>query len=121
MAKFLHINLLIGLATGSLATTGGPGTAGAFGPIIEQFGAQGATMVAMATATYALIAGSIIAGPICKRLIKKHELLEKKNNKSDFENSGNKNEFLSAKKVLPTGFPNCYSYGSWKFNFKFFK
>ena len=64
MAKFLHINLLIGLATGSLATTGGPGTAGAFGPIIEAVGAgqaEGATMVAMATATYALIAGSIIA------------------------------------------------------------
>lgn len=112
MAKFLHINLLIGLATGSLATTGGPGTAGAFGPIIEQFGAQGATMVAMATATYALIAGSIIAGPICKRLIKKHELLEKKNGSSVFENSGSKSEFLSAKRVLPTGFQIVIAMGA---------
>ena len=107
MAKFLHINLLIGLATGSLATTGGPGTAGAFGPIIEAVGAgqaEGATMVAMATATYALIAGSIIAGPICKRLINKYNLLNKKNENDLFESTGGKVEMLSAKKILPSGF-----------------
>ncbi|MBS5789649.1 sodium/glutamate symporter [Fusobacterium sp.] len=107
MAKFLHINLLIGLATGSLATTGGPGTAGAFGPIIEAVGAgqaEGATMVAMATATYALIAGSIIAGPICKRLINKHNLLDKKNENDLFESTGGKVEMLSAKRILPSGF-----------------
>lgn len=107
MAKFLHINLLIGLATGSLATTGGPGTAGAFGPIIETVGAgqaEGATMVAMATATYALIAGSIIAGPICKRLINKHNLLNKKSENDLFESAGGKVEMLNAKKILPSGF-----------------
>ncbi|NME36142.1 MULTISPECIES: sodium/glutamate symporter [Fusobacterium] len=104
MAKFLKVNLLIGLATGSLATTGGPGTAGAFGPIMESFGAPGATMVAMATATYALIAGSIIAGPICKRLIEKHSLLEKHKDSNNFSSSENKNEFLITKKVIPTGF-----------------
>lgn len=107
MAKFLHINLLIGLATGSLATTGGPGTAGAFGPIIEAVGAgqaEGATMVAMATATYALIAGSIIAGPICKRLINKHNLLNKKNENDLFESTGAKVEMLNAKRILPSGF-----------------
>ncbi len=107
MAKFLHINLLIGLATGSLATTGGPGTAGAFGPIIEAVGAgqaEGATMVAMATATYALIAGSIIAGPICKRLINKHNLLNKKNENDLFESTGVKVEMLNAKRILPSGF-----------------
>lgn len=107
MAKFLHINLLIGLATGSLATTGGPGTAGAFGPIIEAVGAgqaEGATMVAMATATYALIAGSIIARPICKRLINKYNLLNKKNENDLFESTGAKVEMLNAKRILPSGF-----------------
>lgn len=107
MAKFLHINLLIGLATSSLATTGGPGTAGAFGPIIEAVGAgqaEGATMVAMATATYALIAGSIIAGPICKRLINKYNLLNKKNENNLFESTGAKVEMLNAKRILPSGF-----------------
>ena len=104
MAKVLRVSLLIGLATGSLATTGGPGTAGAFGPIMESFGAPGATMVAMATATYALIAGSIIAGPLCKRLIEKHSLLEKHKNSNSFEFSGEKSETLMTKKVIPTGF-----------------
>lgn len=104
MAKFLNINLLIGLATGSLATTGGPGTAGAFGPIMESFGAPGATMVAMATATYALIAGSIIAGPICKHLIEKHSLLEKHKNSNNFDSLNDKAEVLMTKKVLPTSF-----------------
>lgn len=104
MAKVLHVSLLIGLATGSLATTGGPGTAGAFGPIMESFGAPGATMVAMATATYALIAGSIIAGPLCKRLIEKHSLLEKHKNSNSFESSGEKSETLTTKKVIPTSF-----------------
>lgn len=104
MAKLLGVNLLIGLATGSLATTGGPGTAGAFGPIMESFGASGATMVAMATATYALIAGSIIAGPICNRLISKYSLLEKHKNSNNFEASEQKSEFLSVKRILPSGF-----------------
>lgn len=104
MAKVLRVSLLIGLATGSLATTGGPGTAGAFGPIMESFGAPGATMVAMATATYALIAGSIIAGPLCKHLIEKHSLLEKHKNPNSFESSGEKSETLMTKKVIPTGF-----------------
>lgn len=115
MAKFLHINLLIGLATGSLATTGGPGTAGAFGPIIEAVGAggaEGATMVAMATATYALIAGSVIAGPICKRLIEKNNLLKKQGKENLFESAGNKLELLNSKKMLPSGFQVVIAMGA---------
>lgn len=104
MAKVLNVNLMIGLATGSLATTGGPGTAGAFGPIMESFGTPGATMVAMATATYALIAGSIIAGPICKRLIEKKKLIEKRVTLSEFEGSDEKTTTLNLKNVVPTGF-----------------
>lgn len=104
MAKVLHVNLMIGLATGSLATTGGPGTAGAFGPIIESFNTPGATMVAMATATYALIAGSIIAGPICKRLIEKKKLLEKRVTYAEFAGIDEKSSILTIKNVIPTGF-----------------
>nr|WP_307775464.1 sodium/glutamate symporter [uncultured Cetobacterium sp.] len=78
LAQVLNLNPMIGLATGSMSTTGGPGTAGAFAPILESYGAEGATVVAMATATYALIMGSLIAGPIANRLIKKHDLLNKR-------------------------------------------
>lgn len=78
LAQILKLNPLIGLATGSMSTTGGPGTAGAFAPILESYGAEGATVVAMATATYALIVGSLISGPLANRLIRKHNLLESK-------------------------------------------
>ncbi len=104
MAKILGVSPMIGLATGSLATTGGPGTAGAFGPIMESFGTPGATMVAMATATYALIAGSIIAGPICKRLIEKKNLIQKRVTLEKFQSFDDKSVTLELKNVIPTGF-----------------
>lgn len=103
MAKILGVSPMIGLATGSLATTG-PGTAGAFGPIMESFGTPGATMVAMATATYALIAGSIIAGPICKRLIEKKNLIQKRVTLEEFQSFDDKSVTLELKNVVPTGF-----------------
>ena len=96
LATVLHIDPLLGLATGSLSTTGGPGTAGAFAPILEAAGAKGATVVAMATATYALLAGSIIGGPVAKKLINKHKLLNKDNSMAE---DGEKKE----KKVPLTG------------------
>lgn len=104
MAKILGVSPMIGLATGSLATTGGPGTAGAFGPIMESFGTPGATMVAMTTATYALIAGSIIAGPICKRLIEKKNLIQKRVTLEEFQSFDDKSVTLELKNVVPTGF-----------------
>lgn len=104
MAKILGVSPMIGLATGSLATTGGPGTAGAFGPIMESFGTPGATMVAMATATYALIAGSIIAGPICKRLIEKKNLIQKRVTLEEFQSFDDKSVTLELKNVVPIGF-----------------
>lgn len=104
MAKILGVSPMIGLATGSLATTDGPGTAGAFGPIMESFGTPGATMVAMATATYALIAGSIIAGPICKRLIEKKNLIQKRVTLEEFQSFDDKSVTLELKNVVPTGF-----------------
>ena len=55
---------------------GGHGTAGAFGPVLEDFGVSGATTVCTAAATFGLIAGSLMGGPIGNRLIKKHNLLD---------------------------------------------
>ena len=68
------LNPLIGLSTASVPMVGGHGTAGAFGPIFEKAGAAGATTVAMASATFGLIMGSVIGGPIGKRLIEKNNL-----------------------------------------------
>lgn len=74
MAQMFGLHPYIGLATGSTPLVGGPGTAGAFGPLFEQNGVEGAATVAMAAATFGLIFGSLTGGPIAKRLIEKHNL-----------------------------------------------
>ncbi|QOR36305.1 sodium/glutamate symporter [Clostridium sp. 'deep sea'] len=74
LAKVFNINPLIGLSTGSVPMTGGHGTSGSFAPLFEQAGAVGATTVALASATFGLIIGSMIGGPLGKRLIEKNNL-----------------------------------------------
>ncbi|MBZ9621933.1 sodium/glutamate symporter [Clostridium sp. FP2] len=74
LAKMFGLNPLIGLSTASVPMVGGHGTSGAFGPVFEKAGAVGATTVAMASATFGLIMGSIIGGPLGKRLIEKNNL-----------------------------------------------
>ncbi|MGH4138960.1 sodium/glutamate symporter [Clostridium sp.] len=74
LAKMFGLNPLIGLSTASVPMVGGHGTAGAFGPIFEKAGAVGASTVAMASATFGLIMGSVIGGPIGKRLIEKNNI-----------------------------------------------
>ena len=62
LAKLLGVDALVGLCTGSIPMVGGHGTAGAFGPVLEDFGIQGATTLCTAAATYGLIAGSMMGG-----------------------------------------------------------
>jgi ESS family glutamate:Na+ symporter len=83
LAKLFNLSPLIGIATGSIPMTGGHGTAGAFGPLLEKAGAAGANTVALAAATFGLISGSMIGGPVGNRLILKHDLLNKKKSKND--------------------------------------
>jgi glutamate:Na+ symporter, ESS family len=77
MAQMFGLHPYIGLATGSTPLVGGPGTSGAFGPLFEAAGVQGAATVAMAAATFGLVMGSLTGGPIAKRLIEKHNLHKK--------------------------------------------
>ena len=77
-AKVFDLNPLLGLATGSVPMTGGHGTSGAFGPLFEEHGAVGAATVALASATFGLVGGSMLGGPLAKRLIEKNNLVAKK-------------------------------------------
>ena len=74
VSHLIGLDSLVGLCTGSIPMVGGHGTAGAFGPVLEDFNVQGATTICTAAATFGLVAGSLIGGPIGKRLIKKHLL-----------------------------------------------
>lgn len=76
MSRILGLDPLIGMCTGSIPMVGGHGTAGAFGPVLEDFDISGATTICTAAATFGLIAGSLIGGPLGKRLIEKKNLLE---------------------------------------------
>ncbi len=76
VSKVLHLDPLVGLCTGSIPMVGGHGTAGAFGPVLEDFDVKGATTICTAAATFGLIAGSLIGGPIGKRLIDRKKLLD---------------------------------------------
>ena len=83
LANLLGLDSLTGMTTGSIPMVGVHGTAGAFGPVLEDFGISGATTVCTAAATFGLIAGSLMGGPIGNRLIKKHNLLETIKNDDD--------------------------------------
>lgn len=75
IALGLKENPLMGLICGSISMVGGHGSAGAWGPNFEQnFGYQNATVYAMAAATFGVIMGSLIGGPIGSSLIKRHNL-----------------------------------------------
>ncbi len=77
IAGLLGMDPAVGLCTGSIPMVGGHGTSGAFGPILEDFGVTGATTLCTASATFGLVAGSLMGGPLGEHLIKKKNLLEK--------------------------------------------
>ena len=68
----------LALMTGSTPMTGGHGTAAGIAPLIEDAGIAGAESVAVSAATFGLVAGSLLGGPIANFLIKRNNLVEKK-------------------------------------------
>ena len=74
LAKIFDLNPLLGLCTGSISMIGGHGTAGSFGPLLEEMGVSGATTVSFASATFGLVMGSFIGGFVAKSLIENYKL-----------------------------------------------
>ena len=74
LAKVFQLNPLLGLCTGSISMIGGHGTAGSFGPLLEELGVSGATTVSFASATFGLVMGSFIGGFVAKNLIENYKL-----------------------------------------------
>ena len=74
LAKLFDLNPLLGLCTGSISMIGGHGTAGSFGPLLEEMGVSGATTVSFASATFGLVMGSFIGGFVAKGLIDNYKL-----------------------------------------------
>ena len=70
----LGMDPLFGMAVGSIPMCGGHGTAGGFSPLLEKMGLQGASSITMAAATFGLVAGSLLGGPLGEALIRRHHL-----------------------------------------------
>jgi len=75
-AALLGLDPLVGMASGSIPMSGGHGTSGGFSPLLESMGLSGASSITMACATFGLVAGSMIGGPLAERLIRRHSLAE---------------------------------------------
>jgi ESS family glutamate:Na+ symporter len=75
IASAMGIDPLIGLISGSITMTGGHGTGAAFGKMMEEnYQLTGAVTVAMAAATFGLVSGGLIGGPLGTRLITQFKL-----------------------------------------------
>jgi ESS family glutamate:Na+ symporter len=79
IAMGFGLNPLMGIIGGSIPMIGGLGTAGAFGALFEdEYGVTGALSAGIACATFGMVAGSILGGPIGEWIIKTHKLVTPK-------------------------------------------
>lgn len=74
ICKLMDIDPLVGLACGSIPMVGGNGTAAAWGPSLESAGLEAGTTIATAAATFGLVAGALLGGPVGRYLIEHNHL-----------------------------------------------
>lgn len=65
---------LLGVLAGSVTLVGGPATGLAFAPQFEEAGLEGAAVVAITAATFGIVCGGILGGPVGTRLIRRYGL-----------------------------------------------
>ncbi len=74
LAKLLGVSPLLGLVCGSVTMTGGHGTALGFAADLEKAGLPAAAVAGMAAATFGLVTGGLIGGPVGGWLIRRRNL-----------------------------------------------
>ena len=88
LSQVIGLHPLLALQCSSAAMSGGVGTASAFGPIFEAWGAADATTIGVAAGTLGNVMGSLIGGPVAAFLIAKHGLRSDPNDKPESVASG---------------------------------
>lgn len=74
VASALGIEPMLGIMAGAASLEGGHGGAAAFGATAEEMGFSGATTVAISAATFGLVAGSLVGGPLAVFLMGRHRV-----------------------------------------------
>lgn len=102
--QMFDIHPLLGLCTGSASMTGGHGTAGSFAPMFEElYGCDGALVVGLAAATFGLVSGGLIGGPVGNFLVRRHNLADQAANQAKLAQANVTEEVetpLSATKMM---------------------
>ncbi|WP_373997801.1 sodium/glutamate symporter [Bdellovibrio bacteriovorus] len=73
-AKLMGLPPLMGVLTGAVSLTGGPGTSLAFGPLFETAGIEGASVIGLTTAMGGILLGGLVGTPLATYLINKRRL-----------------------------------------------
>ena len=75
MATSADMHPLFGLVMGSVTLSGGHGNGATYSALFgSHYNLQGVLEIAMAAATFGLVLGGIVGGPVTERLIRKHNL-----------------------------------------------
>ena len=74
LSKAIGVDPLVGMAAGSITMCGGHGTAAGFSSLLESKGLASAATVTMAAATFGLLGGSLIGGPLAERIVRRKNL-----------------------------------------------
>ncbi|MGO1181592.1 sodium/glutamate symporter [Micrococcaceae sp. AOP34-BR2-30] len=74
IASVVGVEPMLGIMAGAVSLEGGHGAAAAFGPTAEEMGVSGATTVAISSATFGLVAGSLLGGPLAGWLMNRHKV-----------------------------------------------
>ena len=101
ITRLMGVDPLIGMAAGSISMTGGHGTAGGFASVLEGMGLHGAGTIGMAAATFGLISGSMIGGPLAEKIVRTkltHEQMQPQDEEIDPAMAG-----IESDEASPTG------------------
>ncbi|MDR3306531.1 MAG: hypothetical protein LBS61_02515 [Endomicrobium sp.] len=112
IAKIFNLNPLLGIVGGSMSMAGGLGTAGTFGSFFENtLGVNSAATAGIACATFGMVAGSAVGGPLAEWIIKRHKVItpraelndqaeiDTESQSSEYEEVG---DFAQEEGVIPT-------------------
>ncbi len=100
LGNLIGLHPLLALQCSSASMSGGVGTASAFGPIFESWGAQDATTIGVAAGTMGNIMGSLIGGPVAAFLIHHYNLKSDPNDKPEAAATGKVPELNNTNMIM---------------------